>query len=149
MQWDLFSFDVKAAFLQGNTQEGRTIAIEPTPELRKAMNLKENEVCQLAKSAYGLVDAPFLWFKELDRTLRKLLFIPNGLCGGNKYFHEKLAQLEPFFHLDPKRQNYLLSQGLISTKMPTIISLCPKKNIFPKLNLFTLTPPENIPLNSK
>ena len=112
MQWDLFSFDVKATFLQGSTQEGRTIAIEPTPELRKAMNLKENEVCQLAKSAYGLVDAPFLWFKELDRTLRKLLFIPNGLCGGNKYFHEKLAQLEAIIPFGSKKTKLFTFTGI-------------------------------------
>lgn len=139
MQWDLFSFDVKAAFLQGSTQEGRTIAIEPTPELRKAMNLKENEVCQLAKSAYGLVDAPFLWFKELDRTLRKLSFVPSpfdptvyllhepghstptgiigvhvddGLCGGNKYFHEKLAQLEAIFPFGSKKTKSFTFTGI-------------------------------------
>ena len=139
MQWDLFSFDVKAAFLQGSTQEGRTIAIEPTPELRKAMNLKENEVCQLAKSAYGLVDASFLWFKELDRTLRKLSFIPSpfdptvyllpepgqstpagiigvhiddGLCGGNRYFHEKLAQLEAIFPFGSKKTKSFTFTGI-------------------------------------
>ena len=139
MQWDLFSFDVKAAFLQGSTQEGRTIAIEPTPELRKAMSLRENEVCQLAKSAYGLVDAPFLWFKELDRTLRKLSFVPSpfdptvyllhepghstpagiigvhvddGLCGGNKYFHEKLAQLEAIFPFGSKKTKSFTFTGI-------------------------------------
>ena len=139
MQWDLFSFDVKAAFLQGSTQQGRTIAIEPTLELRKAMNLKETEVCQLAKSAYGLVDAPFLWFKELDRTLRKLSFIPSpfdptvyllhepgqqtpagiigvhvddGLCGGNKHFHEKLAQLEAIFPFGSKKTKSFTFTGI-------------------------------------
>ena len=138
-QWDLFSFDVKAAFLQGSTQEGRTIAIEPTIELRKAMNLHESEVCKLAKSAYGLVDAPFLWFKELDKTLQKLSFVPSpfdptvyvlhepghqtpagiigvhvddGLCGGNKYFHEKLAQLESIFPFGSKKTKSFTFTGI-------------------------------------
>ena len=103
------------------------------------MNLKENEVCQLAKSSYGLVDAPFLWFKELDRTLRKLSFIPSpfdptvyllhepgqntpagiigvhvddGLCGGNKYFHEKLAQLEAIFPFGSKKTKSFTFTGI-------------------------------------
>ena len=51
MQWTLMSFDIKAAFLQGKTQEDRVIAVEPVPEMVKAMNLKPNEVCKLVKSA--------------------------------------------------------------------------------------------------
>ena len=69
MQWTLMSFDIKAAFLQGKTQEDRVIAVEPVPEMVKAMNFKPNEVCKLVKSAYGLIDAPFLWHTELDRQL--------------------------------------------------------------------------------
>ena len=75
-QWTLQSFDVKTAFLQGRTQENRTLGIEPVPELREALKLKGNEVCRLEKSAYGLIDAPFLWFKELDATLKSLSFVP-------------------------------------------------------------------------
>ena len=77
MKWTLMSFDIKAAFLQGKTQEGRVIAIDPVPEMSKAMGLKQNEVCRLVKSAYGLIDAPFLWFTELDKTLRSLNFVPS------------------------------------------------------------------------
>ena len=51
VQWTLMSFDIKAAFLQGKTQEDRVIAVEPVPEMVKAMNLKPNEVCKLVKSA--------------------------------------------------------------------------------------------------
>jgi hypothetical protein len=76
MHWTLMSFDNKAAFLQGRTRENRVIAIEPVPEMVAAMDLKPNEVCRLVKSAYGLIDAPFLWFSQLDRTLRSLNFIP-------------------------------------------------------------------------
>eukprot|EP00435_Cladocopium_sp_Y103_P041019 s1537_g11.t1 len=121
MRWSLMSFDIKAAFLQGKTQEGRVIAVEPVPEMVSAMQLKENEVCRLVKSANGLIDAPFLWFTELDNTLRPLNFIPSpfdpclyllykegatvpsgilgvhvddGLCGGDAYFSSQLAELE-------------------------------------------------------
>ena len=55
MQWTLMSFDIKAAFLQGRTQEDRVIAVEPVPEIISAMQLKPNKVCRLVKSAYGLI----------------------------------------------------------------------------------------------
>ena len=47
MQWTLMSFDIKAAFLQGKAQEYRVIAVEPVPEMVRAMNLKPNEVCKI------------------------------------------------------------------------------------------------------
>ena len=72
--WDVMSFDIKAAFLQGRPQADRIIGLEPPSELRKAMNLSEGEVCRLQKSAYGLVDAPFLWYSALRDELQKLGF---------------------------------------------------------------------------
>ena len=137
MRWTLTSFDIKAAFLQGKTQEGRKIGLEPVPELARAMRLKENEICRLEKSAYGLIDAPFLWFKELDRVLRQLSFVPSpfdpcvyllykensktpsgvigmhvddGLCGGDEYFAEQLAKLEAVFPFGSKKyQNFVFT----------------------------------------
>ena len=139
MNWELSSFDIKAAFLQGKTQEGRVLAIEPVPEMAKAMQLKPTEVCKLAKSAYGLIDAPFLWYQELDRTLRSLSFIPSpfdptvyvlyepettkiagiigvhvddGLCGGNAYFKTKLAELEKIFPFGSKKVQTFTFTGI-------------------------------------
>ena len=134
MQWTLMSFDIKAAFLQGKTQEDRLIAVEPVPEMVKAMNLKPSEVCRLVKSAYGLIDDPFLWYTELDQQLRSLNFIPSpfdsclyllyeegkdepagilgvhvddGLCGGNQYFHEMIKRLEAKFPLGRVKRSHL------------------------------------------
>lgn len=75
MGWSIKSFDIRAAFLQGKTQENRVLAIEPVEELRKAMNLKPAQVCKLEKSAYGLIDAPYLWHKGLDRTLKEVQIV--------------------------------------------------------------------------
>eukprot|EP00435_Cladocopium_sp_Y103_P018806 s1370_g4.t1 len=119
--WDLRSFDIKAAFLQGRPQQGRVIGIEPVPELAKRLQLGPDQICQLTKSAYGLIDAPFLWYQALRDELLKLGFetspfcpctfilrnpdtkepdgiigvhVDDGLCGGNKRFLEKLRELE-------------------------------------------------------
>eukprot|EP00435_Cladocopium_sp_Y103_P030271 s3530_g7.t1 len=121
MSWTLRSFDVRAAFLQGKPQQGRTIGLEPVPELAARMQLGPDEICRLAKSAYGLIDAPFLWFQALKEELLTLGFeqspfcpctfilrcpktlrpegiigvhVDDGLCGGNERFLSKLAQLE-------------------------------------------------------
>ncbi len=117
--WTLQSFDVKAAFLQGSVA-GRTIGLEPVPELAKALNLRPFECCQLNKSAYGLIDAPYLWYQTLLKELQHLGFhqspfdpcvfilkqpktqqlagilgihVDDGLCGGDEYFNQKILEL--------------------------------------------------------
>ena len=139
MKWSLMSFDIKAAFLQGRTQDDRVIAIEPVPEMSQAMKLESNEVCRLVKSAYGLIDAPYLWFKELDRTLQALGFIPSpfdpcvyllfkpganepsgilgihvddGLCGGDKYFQAKIQELEKKFPFGSRKSQSFVFTGI-------------------------------------
>ena len=119
--WDLCSFDIKAAFLQGQPQDNRIIGLEPCVELATEMALKPNEICRLVKSAYGLIDAPYLWYKALSEALLKLGFeiapfdpclfvlrnsqtqklhgilgihVDDGLCGGDEVFREKIALLQ-------------------------------------------------------
>ena len=70
--WKLQSFDIKAAFLQGQPQENRLIAVDPVSELREALNLSPNEITRLNKSAYGLIDAPYLWYCALVKELIRL-----------------------------------------------------------------------------
>ena len=127
--WDLRSFDIKAAFLQGKPQEDRVIGVEPVPELVEALGLKSNEICRLTKSAYGLIDAPYLWFKTLNEELHRLGFesspfdpclyvlrsekneldgilgihVDDGLCGGNDRFQQKIGNCNKSTHLDLKR----------------------------------------------
>ena len=72
--WKLRSFDIKAAFLQGQPQADRVIAVDPVPELRKALSMKPHEICKLNKSAYGLIDAPYLWYCALVSELLRLGF---------------------------------------------------------------------------
>ena len=49
--WDLKSFDIKAAFLQGKNQKDRVLAIEPVAEIVKMMNLSPQEICKLEKGS--------------------------------------------------------------------------------------------------
>ena len=128
--WLIKSFDVKAAFLQGQTQDGRCLAVEPAQEFREILQLTDQEVLKFNKSAYGLIDAPFLWYQELNRTLQSLGFrqspfdpclyilfneaektidgilgmhVDDGICGGNSRFESKLDALEKKFSFGSKK----------------------------------------------
>ena len=71
--WELQSFDIKTAFLRGRSDE-RVLAMQPVPELQKLLHLKPNEVCLLKGNAYGRVDAPLLFYKELRKNLEEAGF---------------------------------------------------------------------------
>ena len=78
-RWSLRSFDIATAFLRGSKQDDRILAIEPPEELRQKLGLKSNETCELLKGAYGLVNAPLLWYAELRKALLGLDFLVSPL----------------------------------------------------------------------
>jgi len=167
MQWTLMSFDIKAAFLQGKTQEGRVIAIEPVPEMVRAMNLEKTEVCRLIKSAYGLIDAPFLWFTELDKTLKELGFISSpfdpclyllhekdkkepagilgihvddGLCGGNEFFHQQIRKLEQKFPFGSRKSQRFVFTGIEMTQENDYSITMSQENYISRINPIHIQP---------
>ena len=78
-RWGVRSFDIKTAFLRGSRQDSRILGVEPPLELRCKMKLKDNETCELLKGAYGLTNAPLLWYLELKGALLSLGFIVSPL----------------------------------------------------------------------
>ena len=128
--WQLRSFDIRAAFLQGKPQSNRVLAVEPVSELVEALQLATNQVCKLEKGAYGLIDAPFQWYQAISEELVKLgftqspfdpcmfvlynhdtralegilgLHVDDGICGGSRYFSQKIdLSLKPSIHLVAK-----------------------------------------------
>lgn len=137
--WDLCSFDIKAAFLQGQPQDDRVIGLEPCVELAQEMALKPTEICRLVKSAYGLIDAPYLWYKALSEALLKLGFeiapfdpclfvlrdpkthepqgvlgihVDDGLCGGNEAFREKIALLQKQYPFGSQKTGSFVFTGI-------------------------------------
>ena len=71
-QWPIRSFDIRTAFLRGSRQDGRVLGIEPPTEMRVKMGLRDSEACELLKGAYGLINAPLLWYVELKTALLNL-----------------------------------------------------------------------------
>ena len=137
-KWWIRSFDVKTAFLRGSRPDNRILGIEPPSEMRARLHLKETEVCELLKSAYGLVNAPFLWYTELKETLLSLGFcmspldpclfvlqgvdgtvhgilgthVDDGLCGGDQVFDAAIEKLEQKCPFGAKRQKDFLFTGI-------------------------------------
>ena len=143
--WTLESFDIRAAFLQGRTQQGRVMGLEPVPELAAAMKLKSDEICKLDKSAYGLIDAPFLWFQTLCEELNQLglqaspfdpclftlrhpetgelcgalgVHVDDGIYGGNEYFHQQIQKLEKKYPFGSKKSKSFTFTGIDMQQLP-------------------------------
>ena len=139
MNWSLQSFDIKAAFLQGKPQTDRVLGIEPTSELIEALQMKTNEVCKLEKGAYGLIDAPYMWYRAILEELTRLgfeqspfdpcvfilrdastgkpegvigLHVDDGLCGGNQRFQTVLGELEKKYPFGSKRIQQFVFTGI-------------------------------------
>ena len=74
-KWGVRSFDIKTAFLRGSRQDDRILGVEPPQELRSKMGLRDDETCELLKGAYGLINAPLLWYCELKSALLSIGFI--------------------------------------------------------------------------
>ena len=137
--WSLRSFDIKAAFLQGKNQKDRVLAVEPVPEIIRMMQLSPSEVCKLEKGAYGLVDAPYMWFQAILEELLNLgfqqspfdpclfilrnpangepdgilgLHVDDGLCAGNDKFSKVLEQLEKKYPFGSKRVHQFTFTGI-------------------------------------
>ena len=118
-RYQLSSFDIKTAFLRGKADASNPLAMEPPKELRKALSLRDDEVCELLGNAYGRVDAPLLFYKELSRQLFSLGFtrhplepcvfmlyqhgelrgilgmhVDDGVGGGDEVFRKKIDELQ-------------------------------------------------------
>ena len=64
MGWDIKSFDVTSAFLQGNCIE-REVYIKPPPEWDGGEDL----LWKLKRCLYGLNDAPRAWYERVLQLL--------------------------------------------------------------------------------
>ena len=137
-RWKIQSFDVKTAFLRGSRRDNRILGVEPPKEMRDRMKLKDSEICELLKSAYGLVNAPYLWYQELKENLCTLHFeispmdpclfvltgdddrvhgyigmhVDDGLCCGDSVFESTLAKLEQKFPFGSKRKEKFTFTGI-------------------------------------
>ena len=95
-------------------------------------------MCQLLKGAYGFVNAPLLWFRELSKALINLGFQPapfdpcsfilfdennktrgfigvhvdDGLFVGDSVFHAKINELENLFPFGSRKRRNFVFTGL-------------------------------------
>ena len=73
LTWDIMCGDVKTAFLSGE-EFSREIVVRLPADCAALLGAEAGPCyMRMRKSAYGLADAPLLWYREADRRL--------GLCG--------------------------------------------------------------------
>ena len=137
-KWWVRSFDIKTAFLRGSRRDDRILGVDPPEELRRKLGLRPLEICELLKSAYGLVNAPFLWYQELREALMTIGFslspldpclftlqgkeghvhghigvhVDDGLCCGDAQFEKALCELERKFPFGTKRERKSTFTGI-------------------------------------
>jgi len=71
--WDLTHIDLKTAFLQGDAfDDNRNVVCQLPPE----SGLPPYMAARLKRAAYGLNDAPRLWWNRLDKALRGYGLVP-------------------------------------------------------------------------
>ena len=134
--WEIGSFDIRTAFLRGSDDQ-RLLGLEPPIEMRKRMGLADHEIVRLLTGAYGRVDAPLLWFRELQKGLTELQFtvspfdnclymlqergrvlgligvhVDDGLFCGTPEFYKKLDLLEQRYPFGSRRTQEFTFTGL-------------------------------------
>ena len=146
-QWVLSSFDIKTAFLRGKADSENPLAMEPPKELRERMQLPDDQVCALIGNAYGRVDAPLLFYKELSSQLQALGFkmhplepcvyyleswkngqrilhgargthVDDGICGGDSWFHSRLELLRQKLPFGSYKQRKFVFTGIQLEQLP-------------------------------
>ena len=99
--WDIVHIDLKTAFLQGERFDTyRDIVCQLPPEA----GLPKHMAARLKRAAYGLNDAPRLWWNKLDKALRSYGLVPTRAdrCCYVLYSDKKHARFaEPLVEPEP------------------------------------------------
>ena len=159
--WRLQNFDVTTAFLRGRADE-RVLAMEPPEELRLAMSMRKDGVCLLQGNAYGRVDAPLLFYKEMRKQLEKLSFeahpmdeclfllrnsedrnqldgilgihVDDGIDGGNSRYEEAVRKLQETLPFGSHEYDKFRFTGLDLEQMPDFLIKVSQENYMHKID---------------
>ena len=141
--FELGSFDITTAFLRGKADDSNPLAMDPPREFRQALGMRDDEVCQLLGNAYGRVDAPLLFYKDLCKQLSALGFIrhplepcvfllyhqgslsgilglhvDDGVYGGDFHFQEKLKMLQKQLPFGSQKTGSFIFTGIALEQFP-------------------------------
>ena len=103
-RWTISCGNVRAAFLSGASFV-RKLMVRLPKDCGPLLGIRSTEevTMRMLKSAYGLADAPLLWFREATRRLKKLKLVPQRLDQCTFGFYDKKSgKLSgmPILHVD-------------------------------------------------
>ena len=102
-KWNVICGDVRAAFLSG-AGFSREIIVKLPKDCAPLLGLRADEVAymKMLKSAYGLADAPLLWFREASKRLERIGFRSTELdrCTFGWYDAQHQLQGMVIIHVD-------------------------------------------------
>ncbi|GJW01215.1 retrovirus-related pol polyprotein from transposon TNT 1-94 [Tanacetum coccineum] len=152
----LEQLDVKTAFLHGNLEE-EIYMLQPEDFKQKG---KENLVCRLNKSLYGLKQVPRCWYKRFDSFIRSLEYnrLHADPCPNKDRINKLKAQLAREFEMkDLGPANKILGMQIHRDRVSRKIWLSQKsyvKKILQRFNMQDCKPistpfPTDVKLSSK
>ena len=122
-KWRLQSFDIKTAFLRGKADPKNRLAMNPPSELRKLMNLRDDE------------DPCIFVLQSGDGSSRKLhgvvgMHVDDGLCGGDSKFQALIQKLQKHLPFGSQKESRFTFTGNELDQLPDMsIRACQKHYI--------------------
>ncbi|CAE8702081.1 unnamed protein product [Polarella glacialis] len=83
LQWSAWTFDVQTAFLSGNATSREVYVRAPKdglPKVKDERAIRPFELLQILKSAYGLSEAPRLWYLRARELMQQCSFVELACC---------------------------------------------------------------------
>ena len=87
-RWRVRKGDVTGAFLQGREYPGQLYCV-PTPEIAKALGIKEGDIVRVKRGCYGLVDAPIEWYRSVSQFMEQDLGLTKSWSDPCLWFYEQ------------------------------------------------------------
>ena len=84
LDWPLYQYDIKNAFLHGDLNEEIYMNIPPGYEGK----MNKGKVCKLKRALYGLKQSPYAWFGRCTQVMKELGYKP---CNGEHILFFKIV----------------------------------------------------------
>jgi hypothetical protein len=128
--YDIHSWDLKTAFLQGfkYEHEAEKVYWNPPDGFREFFGMKEGEVCCAVKSIYGLDDAPRRWYEKLAsqlcaKVIESVKDYASGGFGATRHWLDPCLFMKHGFKVEPKGGDSKAKKVFSTDEMPSFADI--------------------------